>query len=271
MSRRERHRNSYEYVPVSRERQSAHGRQSTRRPCSARGSGVGLPRACVMIAWRVSGMKHPCSGRSPNDLGPQSALWDRVSAALVMRNHPAASPGESQPGEARYALFADDAIAAIGHAARGLPRQIGNLATAALIAGYTRRNTIIDHDCATAAITDALGYWHAPPPPRRRGQPVRPPTRHRNPGTPRGLACPLTDPDTALICVRALDDRLSASHSLAGADPAQRANKRRAATGTAGADPRSQPCCIARIDAGRIAQLSIKAQSHVTATSRRMS
>lgn len=52
-------------------------------------------------------------------------------------------------------LFADDATAAITHAARGLPRQIGNLATAALIAGYTRRNTIIDHDCALAAIADA--------------------------------------------------------------------------------------------------------------------
>lgn len=51
-------------------------------------------------------------------------------------------------------LFADDATAAIGHAARGLPRQIGNLAVAALIAGYARRNTIIDHDCAQAAITD---------------------------------------------------------------------------------------------------------------------
>ncbi len=51
-------------------------------------------------------------------------------------------------------LFADDATTAIAHAARGLPRQIGNLAVAALIAGYAHRNTIIDHDCATAAIAD---------------------------------------------------------------------------------------------------------------------
>jgi len=51
-------------------------------------------------------------------------------------------------------LFADDATASIAQAARGLPRQIGNLATAALIAGYTRNNRIIDHDCAMAAITD---------------------------------------------------------------------------------------------------------------------
>lgn len=52
------------------------------------------------------------------------------------------------------ALFADDATAAIAQAARGLPRQIGNLAIAALVAGYTRNNRIIDHDCATAAIAE---------------------------------------------------------------------------------------------------------------------
>jgi type II secretory pathway predicted ATPase ExeA len=52
------------------------------------------------------------------------------------------------------AIFADDAVAAISQTARGLPRQIGNLAIAALIAGYTRNNRIIDHDCAAAAIAD---------------------------------------------------------------------------------------------------------------------
>ena len=52
-------------------------------------------------------------------------------------------------------IFADDATAAIAHAARGLPRQIGNLAVAALIAGHAKRNRIVDHDCALAAIADA--------------------------------------------------------------------------------------------------------------------
>ena len=52
-------------------------------------------------------------------------------------------------------IFADDAAHAITHAARGLPRQIGNLATAALIGAYTRRNKIVDHNCAQAAIADA--------------------------------------------------------------------------------------------------------------------
>jgi len=62
--------------------------------------------------------------------------------------HHLALAGRSDP------LFADTAISALHHAARGLPRQIGNLALAALIAGYSRRNTIIDHDCAAAAIAD---------------------------------------------------------------------------------------------------------------------
>ncbi len=52
------------------------------------------------------------------------------------------------------AIFADDAAATLVHAARGLPRQIGNLAVAALIAGYTRNNRIVDHDCAVAAVAD---------------------------------------------------------------------------------------------------------------------
>ena len=72
--------------------------------------------------------------------GPQTA--DYIAHHLTIA-------GRSDP------LFADDATTAITHAARGLPRQIGNLAVAALIAGYARRNTIIDHDCATAAIADA--------------------------------------------------------------------------------------------------------------------
>jgi type II secretory pathway predicted ATPase ExeA len=72
---------------------------------------------------------------------------DRTQTNDYIRHHLTIA-GRSDP------LFADDAIAAIAHAARGLPRQIGNLAVAALIAGYARRNTIIDMDCATAAIAD---------------------------------------------------------------------------------------------------------------------
>jgi type II secretory pathway predicted ATPase ExeA len=63
-------------------------------------------------------------------------------------HHHLALAGRSDP------LFADDAADTIIHAARGLPRQIGNLAVAALIAGYTRNNRIVDHDCAVAAVAD---------------------------------------------------------------------------------------------------------------------
>ncbi|MGH3951087.1 MAG: ExeA family protein [Pseudonocardiaceae bacterium] len=91
--------------------------------------------------------------------GSFAALDQRIAVRYQLRpltgeqtagyiGHHLTIAGRSDP------LFADDAITAIGHAARGLPRQIGNLATAALIAGYARRNTIIDHDCALAAIAD---------------------------------------------------------------------------------------------------------------------
>jgi type II secretory pathway predicted ATPase ExeA len=73
---------------------------------------------------------------------------DTTATADYLRHHLAVA-GRSDP------LFADGATTAMAHAARGLPRQIGNLAVAALIAGYARRNTIIDHDCAVAAIADA--------------------------------------------------------------------------------------------------------------------
>lgn len=93
--------------------------------------------------------------------GPCAALDQRIA----VRYHLRPLDGAQVAGYIRHhlsiagradALFADDAVAAIGDAARGLPRQIGNLAVAALIAGYARRNTIIDHDCASAAIADAL-------------------------------------------------------------------------------------------------------------------
>ena len=71
-----------------------------------------------------------------------------VDQAAGYLAHHLALAGRTDP------LFADDATTAIAHAARGLPRQLGNLAVAALIAGYTRNNRIVDHDCALAAIAD---------------------------------------------------------------------------------------------------------------------
>lgn len=76
----------------------------------------------------------------------QPLTADQVTGYLA---HHLELAGRSDP------LFADDDAAAIAQASRGLPRQVGNLAVAALIAGYGKRNRIIDHDCALAAIADA--------------------------------------------------------------------------------------------------------------------
>ena len=78
----------------------------------------------------------------------QLAPLDAAQAGDYLRHHLQIA-GRADP------LFADDAIAAITHAARGLPRQIGNLALAALIAAAARNNRLVDHDAALAAIADA--------------------------------------------------------------------------------------------------------------------
>jgi len=53
-------------------------------------------------------------------------------------------------------LFADDAIALLHDAARGKPRAVNNLATAAMIAAFTNGKKLIDTDAARAAITEVI-------------------------------------------------------------------------------------------------------------------
>ena len=52
------------------------------------------------------------------------------------------------------ALFSDDALEAIHQTARGIPRQINNLALQALIAAYAQGKEIVDYACAQAAIAE---------------------------------------------------------------------------------------------------------------------
>ena len=52
------------------------------------------------------------------------------------------------------ALFSDDALDAIHQTARGIPRQINNLALQALIAAYAQGKEIVDYACAQAAIAE---------------------------------------------------------------------------------------------------------------------
>jgi len=51
-------------------------------------------------------------------------------------------------------LFSDDAIALIHDAANGIPRQLNNLATQALIATYAENKSLVDESAARAAITE---------------------------------------------------------------------------------------------------------------------
>ena len=51
-------------------------------------------------------------------------------------------------------LFSDDAIELVHRTARGIPRQLNNLATQALIACYAGRKATVDLTCAQAAVAE---------------------------------------------------------------------------------------------------------------------
>jgi len=51
-------------------------------------------------------------------------------------------------------LFSDDAIALIGETSRGLPRQVNNLAVAALIAAFAANKAIVDESAARTAVAE---------------------------------------------------------------------------------------------------------------------
>ena len=51
-------------------------------------------------------------------------------------------------------LFSDDALELLHRSARGIPRQLNNLANQALIACYATQNAIVDLSCAQAAVAE---------------------------------------------------------------------------------------------------------------------
>ena len=51
-------------------------------------------------------------------------------------------------------LFADDAIELLHRSGRGIPRQLNNLATQALIACFAKQKATVDLDCAQAAVAE---------------------------------------------------------------------------------------------------------------------
>lgn len=55
------------------------------------------------------------------------------------------------------ALFSDDALAVIHHAARGLPRAVNNLALQALVATFASDKAIVDQQAAKMAVVEVSG------------------------------------------------------------------------------------------------------------------
>jgi type II secretory pathway predicted ATPase ExeA len=51
-------------------------------------------------------------------------------------------------------LFSDDAVGLIHEVSRGLPRQVNNLAVAALIAAFAANKAIVDESSARAAVAE---------------------------------------------------------------------------------------------------------------------
>jgi type II secretory pathway predicted ATPase ExeA len=75
---------------------------------------------------------------APMDL-PESAQYLRHHLALVGRSDP---------------LFADDALARLHQASRGLPRALNNAAIAALVAAASAGKALVDDDCAKKAVAE---------------------------------------------------------------------------------------------------------------------
>ena len=112
--------------------------QTARLGCCCSGS-----RRCVTCSWR----------------GAFTALDQRVAVRYGIGGlsatettsyvqHHLALTGRSDT------LFSDDAIGLIHDVSRGLPRQVNNLAVAALIAAFAAKKSIVDESAARAAVVE---------------------------------------------------------------------------------------------------------------------
>jgi type II secretory pathway predicted ATPase ExeA len=72
---------------------------------------------------------------------------DLVESAEYLRHHLTLA-GRDEP------LFADDAISRLHRVANGLPRQLNNAATAALIAAAAENKDLVDDACAKKAVAE---------------------------------------------------------------------------------------------------------------------
>jgi type II secretory pathway predicted ATPase ExeA len=82
----------------------------------------------IALRYEITGMS-----------GQESAAYLRHHLALAGR---------------KDTLFSDDAVALLHQASRGVPRQLNNLATQALVAAFAAKKAIVDESAARAAVTE---------------------------------------------------------------------------------------------------------------------
>jgi type II secretory pathway predicted ATPase ExeA len=92
-------------------------------------------------------------------LGAFAALDQRVALRYTISGLDAAETASYIAHHLKLAgrsdtLFSDDAVALIHQVSRGLPRQVNNLATQALIAAFAAGKAIVDESAARAAVTE---------------------------------------------------------------------------------------------------------------------
>jgi type II secretory pathway predicted ATPase ExeA len=92
-------------------------------------------------------------------LGSFAALDQRIALRYEL-------PGMSEQESGEYSrhhielagrkdnLFSDDALELLHRSSRGIPRQLNNLATQALIACYASQKATVDLSCAQAAVAE---------------------------------------------------------------------------------------------------------------------
>jgi type II secretory pathway predicted ATPase ExeA len=92
-------------------------------------------------------------------LGTFAALDQRIALRYELPGMDASETAEYLQHHLKLAgrddrLFSDDAIALLHRTSRGIPRQLNNLASQALVAAYAEQKQIVDETSAHAAVTE---------------------------------------------------------------------------------------------------------------------
>ena len=95
-------------------------------------------------------------------LGSFAALDQRISLRYEIQGMTATESADYVAHHVKLCgredrLFSDDAVALLHERSRGLPRQLNNLATQALIACFAGQKSIVDESSAHAAVAEVMG------------------------------------------------------------------------------------------------------------------